>query len=89
MKQGKRKAIGSKSFQFPPPRPSSPKWPYHVKKTLWPMQVVNHSLPKIKGDLLEHQASFNIQYVFDAAIKQNDGKIDPTQYQEDSRHARY
>ena len=53
------------------------------------MELIDHSLPKIESDLLEHRASFNIQYVLDPAVKQNDGKVDPAQFQEESRHVRY
>ena len=47
------------------------------------MKVVNHSLTKIESDILEHQASFHVECEFDAAVKQNDGKVDPAQYQEE------
>ena len=46
------------------------------------MELIDHSLPKIKSDLLEHRASFNIQYVLDPAVEQNHGKVDPAQFQE-------
>jgi hypothetical protein len=46
------------------------------------MEFVDHSLAKIESDLLKHHTYFHIQEVFDAAVKQNHGEVDPAQYQE-------